>query len=592
MITGNYFQDNPDLQLQFQKLLDWNTVTSEAEHNFRDAEVYKKTNDEKLAMAPSNPAEAVDFYKSVLDSIGELMGNEVAPRSAEMDRIGLKYADGKVTYPEALNQLYTTFRDAGLMPFALGRKYGGLQLCSTAQVIVLELAARADATFALAFGNVNVAEVVERYGSPEICDEWMPKWASAEISCAMALTEPNYGSDLPNVQVKAVKDDKGQWRISGTKRFITHAAGYVGAPCVILTLARTGTPTSGARGLSFFLVHSKDVHIAGVEKKLGLHSSPTCEVVYENSPAVIIGEEGLGLLRYSMGMMNTARLTIAAQSLGIAEGARQEAHKYATERIQFGKPLRAIPAVKKILDRMDAETAAMRALVFEAARCVDMYLWRKEHLTKHEGRPEKVAKNDEQVSKWEKLADLFTPLSKYYVSEGCVRAASDALQIHGGAGYTEDYDVSRIYRDSRITTIYEGTTQLQIVAAIGGVAAGMAPAGHLREYINEEMAKFTPSQDLKRTFEAFDKNVNLYRTIDKGELKARYAFETVESAARFLLGMLMERSLGKLTGSEKEDRQKLIDSLHEESLAILAANRVKLERALEQQGRLKEAVSA
>ncbi|MBI3394474.1 MAG: acyl-CoA dehydrogenase family protein [Spirochaetia bacterium] len=581
MIQSNYFTDNDDLQLQFKNIIDWESIVKEGEQNFHDAKLFDKTKDDRYSMAPRTTAEAVEYYASVLDSLGEMMGHEVAPRGAEMDRIGLKYDNGKVIYPEAQDYLYTKLREAGLMPAAFGRKHGGLALPAVAQVILLEIASRADAAFALAYGNVNVAEVVARYGSEEMVDEWIPKFASAEISCAMALTEPNYGSDLPNVQTKAVKGEDGVWRVTGTKRFITHAAGYKDSPCVILTLARTGGPKSGARGLSFFMVHSKDVHIAGIEKKMGLHCSPTCEVVYENAPAILIGEEGLGLVRYSMGMMNSARLTIAAQSLGIAQAAQMEAKKYASERIQFGKPIQEIPAVKKMLDRMEVEIAAMRCLALEAGRCVDMYMWRTEHLLKEEKKSEKEARNDEQVSKWSKLADLFTPLSKYYTSEKCVQIAYDALQIHGGAGYTEEYDVARIYRDSRITTIYEGTTQLQIVAAIGGVAAGMAPAGHLREYINAEMATFTPSARLKRTFTEFEKVVNEYRAMEKGDIKARYAFETVESGARFILGMLLERSAAKLSGEEKSKRLALCDQLHEESLAVLAANLTKLQLARE-----------
>lgn len=580
MIQSNYFSDNEDLQAQFHKILEWDPLVKETENSFHDAALYQKTKDDRFSMAPTNSQEAVDYYNSILDSLGEIMGHEVAPRGAEMDHVGLKYENGRVTYPEALDYLYNKLREAGLMPAAFSRKYGGLALPATAQVFLLEIASRADAAFALAYGNVNVAEIVERYGSREMVDEWIPKFASGEISCAMALTEPNYGSDLPNVQTKAVKGEDGVWRITGTKRFITHAAGYINAPCVILTLARTGNPKSGARGLSFFMVHNKDVHIAGIEKKMGLHVSPTCEVVYENSPALLIGEEGMGLLRYSMGMMNSARLTIAAQSLGIAEAARFEAKKYASERIQFGKPIQEIPAVKKMIDKMDVECAAMRGLVLEAGRCVDMYLWRKVHLFE-EGKKEREIKNDDQVSKWEKLADLFTPLSKYYISETCVKVAYDAIQIHGGAGYTEEYDVARIYRDSRITTIYEGTTQLQIVACIGGVAAGMAPAGHLRAYIKEEMAKFQPSVKLKKVFGEFEKVVNDYRTLEKSEVKARHAFETVESAARFIMGMIMERSAAKLSGAEKQYRLGLSDQLHNESLAILAANKVKLELAME-----------
>lgn len=579
MIQSNYFSTNEDIQNQFDKILDWEEIVKECEVNFRDAELYKKNGDEKYSMAPTTVSEAVEYYRSILDSLGELMGHEVAPRSAEMERVGLKYESGKVIYPDAQNHCYNVLRDSGLLPIGLGRKHGGLGLPMVLQVMCCEIAARADAAFALAFGSVTIAEVVERYGSDEMVDEWIPQLAAGKYSCAMALTEPNYGSDLPNVQLKAVKDEKGNWKLTGTKRFITHAAGYDKAPCIILTLARTGGVTSGARGLSFFLVHQKDVQIAGIEKKMGLHCSPTCEVVYENAPAKLIGEEGMGLVRYSMGMMNAARMTVGAQALGIAEAALCEAKKYASERVQFGKPIEAIPAVRKMLDNMECEIAAMRCLILEAGRAIDLYHWKKEHMLKDQKLSEKEVRNEPSIRRWEKLADLFTPISKYYISEESIKIASDALQIHGGAGYTEEYDVARIYRDSRITTIYEGTTQLQIVAAIGGFISGMAPAGHLREYLDEELSKIKQSEELKSLRDSFEKTVNLYKEIEDSASKSRVAFETVETGSRYLLGLLMERSAAKLDGESKKKRQKLCAMFNANSLAIAAANLVHLEMA-------------
>ena len=579
MIESNYFADNEDLQLQFHSLFDWDGVIEESEGGFRDAGRYAETGDDRFAMAPGNASEAFEYYRSVLDSLGELMGREVAPRAAEMDRAGLRFDNGRVIFPEAQQHCYRLLRDAGLMPSAFAREYGGLALPVTMQVLLLEVAARADAAFSLAYGNTNVAEIVARYGSPEMCAEWLPKFASAEIACAMALTEPNYGSDLPNVQTRAVQDETGAWRLTGTKRFITHACGYLDTPCGILTLARTGSPTSGARGLSFFLVDSRHVQVAGIETKMGLHCSPTCELVYENTPGLLIGQEGLGLVRYSMGMMNSARITIAAQALGVAEAAHFEAAKYAAERIQFGKAIADIPAVRRILDRMAVECAAMRGLVLEAGRTVDMYMWRKERLLKVEGRTEKEVRGDEQVSRWEKLADLLTPISKYYVSEQCVRIAYDGVQIHGGSGYTEDYDVARIYRDARITTIYEGTTQLQIVAAIGGVVSGMSATGFLRAYVEGELQKFTASPLLLLQFDGLDVIVSLYRGLSTAEIKARHASEVVECAARFLMGLLFERSLERTSGPALQKRRLLCEQFLRESAALFAGNRTRLELA-------------
>ena len=518
MIQNNYFSDNPDLQLFFDEIFDWEEVIHEYEHGFKDAEEYKQTGNENLAYAPADVPGAIEYYRMMLDSTGEISGKEIAPRSQAMDKTGLKFEKGTVTFPEEMEQAVQAVTEAGLLPYSVGRKYGGAALSASATAMYQELISRGDATMGITLGCYNLAETIQRYGSEEMKSEWVPTMAVGEVCGAMALTEPNHGSDLPNLRTKAEKNDKGEWILNGTKRFITHGCGFADKPSAILTLARTGSPTSGARGLSFFLVPSTEVEIANIEEKMGLHCSPTCEVVYDNSKGELIGEVGHGLIKYAMGMMNTARLAIASQSLGIAEGARFEAKKYASEREQFGKTIENIPAVKKIIDRMDRETFAMRSVMMEAGRTVDKYFWRSEHL-EHEGMDEKAIKKDPQIRKWEKLATFYTPLSKMYNSEGCISVASDAIQIHGGSGYTEEYDVARIYRDSRITTIYEGTTQLQVVAAIGGVVSGMSANGFLREYLDDEMSTFSPSDALKALRGQFEDLVASYKEIKDGGMR-------------------------------------------------------------------------
>jgi acyl-CoA dehydrogenase len=577
MIQNNYFSDNEDLTLQFEKIISWNDIIDTYENGFEDAKAYQKNGDERLAMAPSNYQEAIDYYRTILESTGEIAGRVIAPQSQIMDHKGLKFESGRVIFPEEMLACMQSVKDAGILPYAISRHYGGLGLPVTAQVMMMEAVARADAAFAIAMGCVNLGETIESFASDEMVKEWVPKMAAGELWGAMALTEPNYGSDLQNVRTKAEKGPDGTWRITGTKRFITHGCGFGEIPSAILTLARTGSPESGGRGLSFFLVLSKDVEIAGIEKKMGLHISPTCEVVYDNSPALLIGEEGKGLVKYAMGMMNGARLSIAAQSMGIATAAYYEAKKYASERVQFGRTIDKIPAVAKMLETMEREIIAMRCLLLEAATSVDMYHWRKHRLT-HQGMADRDVRRDEQVKKWEKLADFFTPLSKYYTSEMTNRIAFDALQIHGGSGYTEEYDVARIYRDARITNIYEGTTQLQIVAAIGGVVAGMSPSGHLRAYIDETLKGFEPSTMLRRNYEIFEEIVRAYREIGEGELKDALAFEVVESAARYINGLLLERSIDRLVkqGENVDRRRQLTEAYNRDSFAILTANLVRV----------------
>ncbi|PKA03280.1 acyl-CoA dehydrogenase family protein, partial [Leptospira ellisii] len=495
MIENNYFLENSDLAENFRSIVDWKEIIDGFEGDFHDHKEYQKNGREELSMAPGSYEDALEYYKSILESGGDIAGKQIAPLAKEMDLEGLKYSSGKVSFPETMTRGINQVKEAGILPYSIGRKHGGLGIPATVQTMMMELFSRADGSFAIALGCLNLAETIERFGSKEMIDEYVPRMARGELFGAMALTEPNYGSDLPNLQTKAVKDADGVWRLTGAKRFITHGCGFGEIPAVILTLARTGAPTSGARGLSFFLVKSADVFIAGIEKKMGLHCSPTCEVVYENTPGVLIGEEGYGLVRYSMAMMNGARLSIAAQAMGIATAAYTEAKKYASEREQFGKTIQNIPAVKKMLSSMDREIAGMRAVLFEASRSIDLYHWRSERM-KEEGIDEREIKKDETIRKWEKLANLFTPLSKYYITEHANKIAYDGLQIHGGAGFTYDYDISRIYRDVRITNIYEGTTQLQVVAAIGGIVSGMTPKGHLRQYFDEELSRFSASAQL------------------------------------------------------------------------------------------------
>ncbi len=576
MIQNNYFSDNEDVVLFFDEIIDWSEIVEEYEHGFKDAVEYKKTGNENLAFAPIDSKSAIENYRMILDSTGEITGKEIAPRSQAMDKTGLKYNNGTVTFPEEMEQAVQAVIEAGLLPYSVGRKYGGVALSASATAVFQELLARADATMAITIGCFNLAETVQRFGSEEMKNEWIPKMVSGEVCGAMALTEPNYGSDLPNVRTKAVKNEKGEWLLTGTKRFITHGCGFAGRPSAILTLARTGEPTSGARGLSFFLVPSTEVHIAKIEEKMGLHCSPTCEVVYENSKGELIGEVGHGLVKYAMGMMNSARLSIAAQAMGIAEAARQEAHKYAGVREQFGKLIKNIPAVRRILDTMDREVFAMRSLMMESGRSVDKYFWRSEHLAE-EGVDEKTIRKDEKIRRWEKLASFFTPLTKFYNSEGCVELASNALQIHGGSGYTEEYDVARIYRDSRITTIYEGTTQLQVVAAIGGIVSGMTPNGILREYIDEELGKFKPSALLGETRSLFEECVALFKDIKDGETRDTLAFEVVQGGARFINGLLMERNVSRIRSADRKTKYVAMARAYQiDSKALLSANLVRI----------------
>lgn len=575
MISNNYFGDNEDLKAHFDSLTDWKEIIDCYEDHFSDHALFGKTGKEELAFAPGNYEEAVDFYRQTLETAGDISGKQLSQVARAMDEVGLKYKDGKVTFPKEMVEAVGKIKTAGLLPYAINRHYGGIGLPSVVQSMLTEIVARADGSLSITVGCMNLAETIERFGTKEMISEFVTKMAAGELCGAMALTEPNYGSDLPNLQTKAIKGEDGVWLLTGTKRFITHACGFENVPCIILTLARTGSTTSGARGLSFFLVHSKDIFVAAIEKKLGIRCSPTCEVVFENSPGILIGDVGKGLVKYSMAMMNQARLNIAAQAMGIGAAAYFEARKYASERVQFGKTIDQISAVKKMLDKMEREVAGMRHILYEASRAVDLYRW-KEERARMAGLPEKELKKDEDFKKWEKLANLFTPLTKYYISEIANSVAYDALQIHGGAGYTEDYDIARIYRDVRITNIYEGTTQLQTVACIGGIVSGMSQTGFFREYVKDEMSKFEASSELKELWAQFESVVQEFTEIGGSSLREELAFEVVESAARLLISLLLERSVGRTKVENREKRKSLTSSYTLDSSAILASNLTKI----------------
>lgn len=312
MINSNYYHDNPDLQRHFDTFIDWDEAVEHYEGGFRDAKTYEENGDERLAYAPRSVEEAVEYYKQILEGYGDLMGTEISQIAQDMDREGLKFESGKVTHPAPFVEQFVKFHEAGLHALAFQRKYAGLGLPHVMKALAFEIAYRADTSFAIAAGSVNLAAIMEMYASDEMNKEWLPKLIENKYSVTMGLSEPDFGSDLPGVRTKAEKID-GQWFITGTKRYQTMACGVNEYPGASLVLARTGDANSGARGLSFFLVEGKHIEITGIEKKLGLKASATCEVAYEKAPAHLIGEEGHGLSKYVIGMLNGARLSVGSQ---------------------------------------------------------------------------------------------------------------------------------------------------------------------------------------------------------------------------------------------------------------------------------------
>lgn len=562
----NFFTDDEDLQLIFRHLIDWKPIILEVEgEDFLDNKYYLETKDPKFEMAPDSVENALDFYESSLTSLGEFLGEEVYPIAKEIDHKGLKYENGKVIFPKEQIELYEKFKATGLMPYSIARSGGGLGMPQTIGALFAMLMARADVAFCMTTTLLNLAQIVNRYGTVEQNEKYTLPASSGDVLFAMALTEPDFGSDLNNVRTVATKMEDGSFRITGSKRFISQGCGIGNYPATLLTLARIGKQ-NGARGLSVFLVKSSEAQIAGIEKKMGIHSSPTCEIVYENTKAELLGEEGLGLTRYTAGMTNFMRLASAAGGPGGGAAALYECKKYARERIQFGKPIEEIPAVKEMIHKIERETNAMRLITLETARIIDLYQHSQIRMEK-QGISDKEIRKNENIRSYSSLASILTPLAKYYCSEEANKLAYLAIQIHGGAGYTEDYNVAKLYRDSRINSIYEGTSQIHVRIATGAIVAGMTEEGYFRKYLNSLKLEIkSPSQFLIEQSEILDAAIQAFRKIESDEIKERVAENLIIITARYLGSILYERALQKLENTNaierwtKDSRSYLIDS--------------------------------
>lgn len=468
---ANFFLDNKDLQYHLDHPL-MKKIVEMKENNFENNE-----NDE---LAPHNFEDAMDNYKRVMEIIGEIAGNTIAPNAESVDAEGPQVVDNHVVYARGTQENHDTLTQAGVYGISLPREYGGLNFTMVPYVMSGEIISRADAGFANIWGLQDCAETLHEFASDDQNARFLPRIQHGE-TCAMDLTEPDAGSDLQAVMLKAEwNEEKGTWLLNGVKRFITNGDAHIS-----LVLARSEEGTADARGLSMFVydkVHDA-VKVRRIEHKMGIIGSPTCELVFTDAPAELVGDRKLGLIRYVMGLMNAARLGIGAQSVGISEASYREGLQYAKERKQFGKAIIEFPAVYEMLTNMNAKLLASRAMLYETTRFVDMY--KAYHFI---SKDRKLTKEERAEMKfYNRLADGFTPLLKLMASEYCNQISYDSLQIHAGSGYMKDYPIQRYVRDARITNIYEGTTQLQVVAAIKAVTTG-AFAQNMEDYENAEVA--------------------------------------------------------------------------------------------------------
>ena len=452
---ANFYTDNPDLKHHLSHPL-MEKIVALKERNYTQANEFD--------YAPQNFEDAMDNYDKVLEVVGEICGTTIAENAEDVDHQGPRVENNRVIYADGTQRNLDACRKAGLMGMAMPRRFGGLNFPITPYIMAADIVSRADTGFENLWGLQDCAETLYEFGNDDQRERYIPRVCAGE-TMSMDLTEPDAGSDLQSVMLRATEQPDGTWVLNGVKRFITN-----GDSDIHLVLARSEEGTRDGRGLSMFIYDKRNggVDVRRIENKMGIKGSPTCELTYKNAKAELCGSRRMGLIKYVMALMNGARLGIAAQSVGVSEIAYREALAYAKERRQFGKAIIEFPAVSEMLAVMKAKLDASRTLLYECARYVDMYKVYEDILRERSLNPEERA----EMKHYSKLADALTPLAKGLSSEYCNQNAYDCIQIHGGSGFMKDYACERIYRDARITSIYEGTTQLQVVAAIRHVTTG------------------------------------------------------------------------------------------------------------------------
>lgn len=533
---ANFYTDNPELKHHLSHPL-MEKIVALKERDYADADKYD--------YAPADFADAMDSYDRVLDVVGEICGDIVAENAEDVDHEGASCSEGRAHYAAGTKVNLDATRKAALMGMSMPRRLGGLNFPVTPYIMAADIVSRADAGFENLWGLQDCAETIYEFASEDQKQRFIPRVCEGE-TMSMDLTEPDAGSDLQSVMLKATQKPDGSWVLNGVKRFITN-----GDADIHLVLARSEEGTKDGRGLSMFIYDKRNggVTVRRIENKMGIKGSPTCELVYKDAPAELCGDRKLGLIKYVMALMNGARLGIAAQSVGISEQAWREALAYAKDRRQFGKAIIEFPAVSEIISTMKGKLDASRSLLYECARFVDMYKAYEDIAKERKLTPEER----KEMKYYSRLADAFTPLAKGLSSEFCNQNAYDCIQIHGGSGFMKDYACERIYRDARITSIYEGTTQLQVVAAIRHVTTGTY-LSRMEEYkampFNEEDAAIRAS--LEEMTAMYAKAVE---TVEAGKEQTGFvdfmARRLVEMAGYTIMGWLMLQDAARTRGFAK-----------------------------------------
>lgn len=469
---ANYYSDYPELEFHLHHPL-MERIVELKERGYSDRETYDD--------APVDFEDALENYNKVLEIAGDIAANIIEPNSESVDLEGPHLENGRMIYASKTYENIEAMKKAGLTGVEMPRRYGGLNLPITVFTMISEIVSAADSSFQNIWSLQSCIDTLYEFGSEEQRQKYIPRVCAGE-SMSMDLTEPDAGSDLQRVMLKATFDEKENcWRLNGVKRFITN-----GDSDIHLVLARSEEGTRDGRGLSMFIYDKREggVDVRHIEHKLGIHGSPTCELTYKNAKAELCGSTRLGLIKYVMALMNGARLGIAAQSAGLCHEAYKEALAYARERAQFNKTIIDMPPVYDMLARMKAKVDASRSLLYQTARYVDIYKTLEDIQRERKLTPEER----DELKRYSRLADAFTPMSKGMASEYSNQNAYDAISVHGGSGFIMEYKSQRLYRDARIFSIYEGTTQLQVVAASRYISNGTY-LNIMREMLSEEVAE-------------------------------------------------------------------------------------------------------
>ena len=527
---ANFYTDTPELKFHLNHPL-MKRIVELKERNYSDKDKYD--------YAPVDFEDAMDNYDKVLEIVGEICGDIIAPNAEGVDHEGPQVINNRVKYASGTTANLDATRKAGLMGMAMPRRYQGLNFPIVPYIMAADIVSRSDAGFENLWGLQDCAETLYEFGSEDQRERYLPRVCNGE-TMSMDLTEPDAGSDLQSVMLKATYSEKdGCWLLNGVKRFITN-----GDADIHLVLARSEEGTKDGRGLSMFIYDKRNggVNVRRIENKMGIKGSPTCELVFKNAKAELCGDRKLGLIKYVMALMNGARLGIAAQSVGLSQAAYNEAISYAKDRVQFGKAIIEFPAVEEILSNMKAKLDASRSLLYETARFVDVYKALEDVQRERKLTPDERM----ELKKYSKLADAFTPLAKGLSSEYANQNAYDAIQIHGGSGFMKDYTCERLYRDARITSIYEGTTQLQVVAAIRHVTTGTY-LSQMRAY---EQQPVTPElEDIKKRLIAltdlYEKTVAAVTETKNNEYIDFQARRMVEMAGYIIMSYLLLENASK-----------------------------------------------